>query len=226
MRPARMLLLFALALCTGACARGPAYQQMAYQPQQQILYGPAAYGVQPQPVSQQPYYGAPAGYVAYPTSPEAVPETVYTLDAGDRVRVTVFGQEGLTSSYALDAGGNISMPLISTVPARGLTTQQLAREITARLKKGFIREPQVAVEVEVYRPFFILGEVAFPGQYPYVANMTAETAIAIAGGYSPRAKRGTVELARPYQGQIVKGKVPMTTPVRPGDTITVGERWF
>jgi polysaccharide export outer membrane protein len=155
-----------------------------------------------------------------------VPETAYTLDAGDRVRVTVFGQEGLTSSYALDASGNISMPLISTVPARGLTTQQLAHEITARLKKGFIREPQVAVEVEVYRPFFILGEVAFPGQYPYVANMTAETAIAIAGGYSPRAKRGTVELARPYQGQIVKGNVSMTTPVRPGDTITVSERWF
>lgn len=220
MRPARLLLLLTAALGVGACARGPQYQQMAYQqpmPQQQILYGPAAYGVPAQPANY--------GY-GYPTTPTAVPQTAYTLDAGDRVRVVVFGQEGLTSSYSLDASGNISMPLIGMVAARGETTLQLAAHITARLKQGFIRDPQVAVEVEAYRPFFILGEVAFPGQYPYVANMSAETAVAIAGGYSPRAKRGTVELGRPYAGQIVKGSVPVNTPIRPGDTITVTERWF
>ena len=226
MRHARMLLMLLSALSAGACARNNggyepsayypgAYQQPVVQQQPQILYGAAAYGG-PQP---QPVY-------AYPTTPQAVPEMAYTLDSGDKLRIVVFGQEGLTSSYALDAAGNISMPLIGTVPARGYTTHQLAAVVTAQLKKGYISEPQVAIEVEAYRPFFILGEVAFPGQYPYVANMTVETAVAIAGGYSPRAKRGSADLGRPYQGQIVKGSVPNYTPVRPGDTITVGERWF
>ena len=102
----------------------------------------------------------------------------------------------------------------------------LKAEIAAKLKQGYIREPHVAVEIEAYRPFFILGEVTYPGQYPYVANMSVETAVAIAGGFSPRAKRNAVELSRPYMGQIVKGTVPPQTLVRPGDTITVAERWF
>jgi polysaccharide export outer membrane protein len=163
---------------------------------------------------------------AYAGGPRAVPDGPYTLDSGDKLRVVVYGQEGLSNSYTVDAGGSLSMPLIGSVPARGLTPQQLGREIAASLRRGYIREPHVAVEIETYRPFFILGEVAFPGQYPYVANMTVETAIAIAGGFSPRAKREAVDLSRPHGGQMVKGSVPMYTPVRPGDTITVAERWF
>jgi polysaccharide export outer membrane protein len=160
------------------------------------------------------------------SGPRAVPDGPYTVDSGDKLRVVVYGQEGLSNSYTVDAGGNLSMPLIGSVAARGLTTQQLSKEIAASLRRGYIREPHVAVEIETYRPFFILGEVAFPGQYPYVANMTVETAIAIAGGFSPRAKRDAVDLSRPHAGQIVKGNVPMYTPVRPGDTITVAERWL
>jgi polysaccharide export outer membrane protein len=81
------------------------------------------------------------------------------------------------------------MPLIGSVPARGRTPAGLASEITAKLRNGYIRDPSVAVEIESYRPFFILGEVAAPGQYPYVPNMSAESAVAIAGGFSPRARR-------------------------------------
>src|SRR5215470_11895211 len=146
----------------------------------------------------------------------AYAETPYTLDSGDKLRVVVFGQEGLTNSYAVDAAGRITMPLIGSVPARGQTAGQLAGEISAKLKNGYVREPHVAVEVEAYRPFFILGEVTYPGQYPYVANMTAETAVAIAGGFTPRAFRPTVEVSRPYMGQVVKGTVPLYTQVRPG----------
>ena len=102
-------------------------------------------------------------------------DAAYHLDAGDRLRVVVYGQEGLTNTYAIDAGGAITMPLIGAVPARGRTTAGLAADIPARLRRGFIREPSVAVEVESYRPFFILGEVAAPGQYPYVPNMTVES---------------------------------------------------
>jgi polysaccharide biosynthesis/export protein len=138
----------------------------------------------------------------------------------------VFGQAGLTNSYSVDAGGSITMPLIGAVTARGLSTAELSAAISARLKQGFIREPAVAVEIETYRPFFILGEVTYPGQYPFVANMTVETAVAIAGGFTPRAYHSPVVISRTAGGQTVRITVPSTTPVRPGDTITVSERWF
>jgi polysaccharide export outer membrane protein len=153
-------------------------------------------------------------------------ETAYTLDSGDKLRVVVFGQDGLTNSYGVDAGGSITMPLIGAVRARGMTTAELSAAIGARLRQGYIREPHVAVEIEAYRPFFILGEVTYPGQYPYVANMTVETAVAIAGGFTPRALHDQVEISRAVRGQNVRTTVPVGTPVRPGDTVTVAERWF
>jgi len=150
----------------------------------------------------------------------------YTLDSGDRLRIVVFGQDGLSNSYVVGASGNIDMPLIGPVAAHGATTDELAKRIAARLRQGFIREPHIAVEVEAYRPFFILGEVTQPGQYPYVANMTIETAVAIAGGFSPRAFRQSVILNRVIDGQQVRAQVPVTYPLRPGDTVNVQERWF
>jgi polysaccharide biosynthesis/export protein len=150
----------------------------------------------------------------------------YTLDSGDRLRVVVFGQDGLTNSYAVDAAGNITMPLIGPVRARGRTTTQVSASLVTRLRQGFLREPHVAVEVEAYRPFFILGEVTFPGQYPYVANMTVETAVAIAGGFTPRAFHYTVQVSRLIEGVAVRDTVPVTTLLRPGDTVVVAERWF
>ena len=118
------------------------------------------------------------------------------------------------------------MPFIGPVSARGCTTSQLARVIADRLRNGFIREPHVAIEVETYRPFFILGEVLAPGQYPYVPNMTVETAVAIAGGYTPRAYRSNAEVSRSSGGLTARQTVPTIAPIRPGDTITVTERWF
>ncbi|WP_244552524.1 polysaccharide biosynthesis/export family protein [Bradyrhizobium sp. Ghvi] len=175
-----------------------------------------ASGPAPVPVA----YGGPvvAAPVRYDSS--------YHLDAGDKLRVVVYGQEGLTNSYAIDAGGSITMPLIGAVPARGRTTAGLAGEIAARLRNGYIREPSVAVEIESYRPFFILGEVAAPGQYPYVPNMTVESAVAIAGGFSPRAKRDMVTVTHTEAGGAMRAVVPLGTPVSPGDTVFVGERWF
>ncbi len=150
----------------------------------------------------------------------------YRLDAGDKLRVVIYGQEGLTNTYVVGASGAITMPLIGAVPARGLTPSQLARTIAARLRDGYIRDPSVAAEIEAYRPFFILGEVAAPGQYPYVPNMTAESAVAIAGGYSPRARRDRLTVTRSTASGPVRTTVPPGAPIRPGDTIAVGERWF
>jgi polysaccharide export outer membrane protein len=164
--------------------------------------------------------------VAYAEPAPVRHDAAYHLDAGDRLRVVVYGQEGLTNTYAIDAGGAITMPLIGAVPARGRITAGLAAEISARLRRGFIREPSVAVEIESYRPFFILGEVAAPGQYPYVPNMTVESAVAIAGGFSPRARRDRVTLTHTDVSGPARFVVPSGTPLSPGDTVLVGERWF
>lgn len=181
-----------------------------------------AYAAAPQAVGG-PYVGSPGTYYA---AVNPAGEPAYTLDSGDKLRVVVFGQDGITNSYLVGADGNVNLPLVGSVPARGFTTAQLAQMISERLKQGYVREPHVSVEVEAYRPFFILGEVTTPGQYPYVANMTAETAIAIAGGFSPRADKRKVQLSRNMPGQQIKGDVPLSYPLRPGDTIVVKERWF
>jgi polysaccharide biosynthesis/export protein len=234
-----------------AAAPGYAYPAASYQSGRGLYSGvaytaPAPAYTAPVHVAPAPVYTAPAvapttsgGYYnsavaprVYPAAPivaapvVAAAEPAYTMDAGDRLRVTVFGQDGLTNAYVVGASGYIAMPLIGQVMARGLTTDQLSAHIAAKLKDGFIRDPHVAVEIEAYRPFFILGEVTQPGQYPYVANMTAETAVAIAGGFTPRAARQTVTLTRNYNGQQVRVAVPLTYELRPGDTVTIHERWF
>jgi len=126
----------------------------------------------------------------------------------------------------VDASGDIAMPLIGSVAARGLTTDELSDRVADLLRHGYVREPHVAVEVEAYRPFFILGEVTQPGQYPYVANMTVETAVAIAGGFGPRGYKKSVIISRSYGNQVYRFETPITAQIRPGDTIQVQERWF
>jgi polysaccharide export outer membrane protein len=206
-------LLAALAL--SGCIRTTAPVAQAQGDLDAMAYG-QSYGMTPAP-TMAAYAAAPMP-VAY--------DSAYRLDAGDRLRVVVFGQEGLTNTYAIDAGGSITMPLIGAVPARGRTPAGLAAEITGRLRRGYIREPSVAVEIEAYRPFFILGEVAAPGQYPYVPNMSVESAVAIAGGFSPRALRDRVSLTHSDSSGSMRVVVPLGTPLSPGDTVLVGERWF
>lgn len=215
MRPARLVIMLLAAVLAAGCAQHP------FPP-------PTARVVAERPSDLDSLaYGGAHRYVMPAAAPvRAAARSAYTLDSGDKLRVVVFGQDGLTNSYSVDAGGSITMPLIGAVSARGLTTAELSAAIGARLKEGFIREPHVAVEIETYRPFFILGEVTYPGQYPYVANMTVETAVAIAGGFTPRAFHAQVTLSRTVGGQTIRTTVPVTTPVRPGDTINVTERWF
>lgn len=211
MRASRLSLIAVVlsALAVSSCMRTPG--PAAVQPRSDL--DSLAYNI-------TPVTAAPVSYNYAPT------DGPYRLDAGDKLRVVVFGQEGLTNTYAVDAGGSITMPLIGGVAARGLTPAELAASITARLKKGYLREPYVAVEIESYRPFFILGEVAAPGQYPYVPNMTVESAVAIAGGFSPRAQRGSVTLTRTDPSGASRVSAPLGTLLRPGDTVLVGERWF
>jgi polysaccharide export outer membrane protein len=218
--------LFTSSRSTVPSYAAPASPQQTYAA---TTYPPQTYVAQPA-YGAQPAYAVPKRYVAptqsYAYAAPAAAQPAYTLDAGDKLRVVVFGQDGITNSYIVGADGNVNLPLVGAVPARGVTTAQLSQMISERLKQGYVREPHVSVEVETYRPFFILGEVTTPGQYPYVANMTAETAVAIAGGFSPRADKRKIELTRNAPGQTFKGDVPLSYPVRPGDTIQVKERWF
>lgn len=103
---------------------------------------------------------------------DAVAEGPYRLASGDRLRVLVYGQDALSNTYAVDSAGNVSMPPIGLVRAYGATTAQLERAIEARLRNGYIRDPRVSVEVEAYRPFFVLGEVTTAGQFPFVTGLT------------------------------------------------------
>jgi polysaccharide export outer membrane protein len=178
-------------------------------------------------------YGAPQpGSYAVRRVAQVVPVAAtfedgpYTLDSGDKLRIVVFGQDTLSNNYTVDAQGMVSLPLVGAVEARGLTTSQLGSAIAGRLRSGYVRDPSVAVEIETYRPFFVLGEVTFPGQYPYVPNMTVENAIAIAGGFTPRAAKDKVTITRKVQGAPSRFVLPLRYPLRPGDTIEVSERWF
>lgn len=150
----------------------------------------------------------------------------YRLDTGDSLRITVFDQRNLTNTYVVDASGYLAMPLIGSVPARGRTTHELEAIIAKKLRAGYLRDPDVSVEVTTHRPFFIMGEVRSAGQYSYIAGMTVQTAIAIAGGFSTRANKKYALISRQINGKIINSKFAMTDPIRPGDTIYIRERWF
>jgi polysaccharide biosynthesis/export protein len=169
------------------------------------------------------------GCARIPITPEVFARTngeVYKLSTGDRLRIIVFGQDSLSNAYAIDASGRIAFPLVGAIQARGLTPAELENVIAGKLRGGFLREPQVSVEVEQYRPFFVLGEVTESGQYPFVNGATIQTAVAIAGGFGPRAARTYAELTRQVNGELVTANVPINFPLRPGDTVVIKERYF
>lgn len=170
-----------------------------------------------------------SGCSSYRPAPPAFHAAIgqpYVLDAGDSVRVTVFDQANLTNSYAVDQSGYVSFPLIGSVAARGKTAKQLEAQIAAQLQQGFLRSPDVSVQIDRYRPVFIMGEVGAAGQYSYVPGMTVQKAIAVAGGYSPRGFQDNVDITRSVNGKVMTGRVLISDPILPGDTIYVRERLF
>lgn len=170
-----------------------------------------------------------SGCTSYRPAPAAFHEALdkpYVLDAGDRVRVTVFDQANLTNTYAIDQSGYLAFPLVGSVPARGRTAKQLEADIAAQLRQGYLRNPDVSVEIDRYRPIFVLGEVGAAGQYSFVPGMTVQKAIAVAGGYSARATQDSVDITRSISGKVMTGRVLISDPILPGDTIYVRERLF
>jgi len=150
----------------------------------------------------------------------------YSLDTGDRLRVIVYSQRTLTRTYSVDDSGHISIPLVGQIYARGSSTKTVSQRISKALSKKYLRDPKVSVEVATYRPFFVLGQVQAAGQFPYVVGMTAEMAVAIGGGFTPRANERKFRVNRVYKGRRYTLLVSRNFPVFPGDTIYVPERFF
>ena len=170
-----------------------------------------------------------AGCSSYRPAPAAFHEALdqpYRLGAGDRIRVTVFEQDGLTNTYSVDQSGYLSFPLVGAIPARGHTAQQMEKEIADKLRQGYLRDPDVSVEIDRYRPIFVMGEVGAAGQYSYVPGLTVQKAIAIAGGFTPRANQESVDITRDINGKVMTGRVVTSDPLLPGDTVYVRERLF
>ena len=178
-----------------------------------------------------------ADRAAGPAAPAAVPlasgasaaelvATTYRLGSGDRIKLTVFRHEDLSGEFALDGAGNFSMPLIGEIQAYGLTTRELETADPAKARRMAIWSTRrSAIEVLNYRPFYILGEVKAPGSYPYVNGMTVLNAVALAGGFSYRAKQERLPAAARRQ-QLGQPRSAATSALLPGDIVTVQERFF
>lgn len=150
----------------------------------------------------------------------------YRLGAGDRVRVITFGEEALTGEFQVGGSGKVSLPLVGEVQAAGLTIPEFQKGVEAALKDGYLKEPRVSVEVLNYRPFYILGEVNKPGEYPYTNGLTVMNAVATAEGFTYRANMKKVFIKRADSENEEAFPLTSTTPVAPGDTIRVAERFF
>ena len=150
----------------------------------------------------------------------------YRLGPGDRLQVSVFNQLDLTGEYTLDGSGRFSIPLIGQMEAVGKTASELEVAIVEALRPDYLVNPRVSVQVLTYRPFYIIGEVGSSGAYPYVDGMTYLNAIAIAGGYTFRAKQDIVYVIRAGDPEEEEVRLPVSDRVKPGDIIRIDERMF
>jgi protein involved in polysaccharide export with SLBB domain len=181
-----------------------------------LLCGPAA--AQPAPDANA---AAPSAAMLSP-----VDAATYRLGAGDKLHIITFDEPQLTGDFFVGSDGMVSLPWIGGVPAKGRTENELRADIEARLKDGYILNPAVSLQVMAFRPFYILGEVNKPGQYPYTDGLTVMSAVATAGGFTYRANTGKVFIKHPGDAVEVKLPISASTVVRAGDTIRIGERYF
>lgn len=179
-----------------------------------LLFGQAACAAAPPPVAS-----------AVGSTSE---DTEYTLSAGDKLRINVFGEDTLTGDYIITSGGNVTFPLIGNLPASGQTVEQLQSAIATALADGYVRDPRVTIQVISFRPFYILGEINRPGEYPVATGLTLEQAVASAGGYTYRAntKRAYLKRANEAEEELVEIRGAKPIIVRAGDTIRIRERHF
>lgn len=200
-----------------------------------LLMAQASAQTQPSLPGPSPQSQVPSG-ATKPT--QAVPMTApvpsvgpqdqnYKLGSGDKLRMIVYGENDLGGEYLIDGGGYVQLPLLGQVRASGMTIHDFEGAVGNKfVSEGYLKDPRVSVEVENYRPFYIMGEVRAPGQYPYVNGMNALNAVALAGGYTYRADDSTVYVRRNGSSKEEKDPADQTTKIHPGDIIRVDERIF
>lgn len=150
----------------------------------------------------------------------------YKLGADDKIRIITFGEDSLSGEFLVSGSGKVSLPLVGDVQAAGLTIPEFQEEVQTALKAGYLKDPKVSIEVLTYRPFYILGEVQKPGEYPYSNGLTVLNAVATANGFTYRANTRKVFIKRADSPTEEAYPLTSTTPVAPGDTIRIAERFF
>lgn len=188
------------------------------------LPGPS---IQPSVPASTRLAATPPGSPAVSAMPSGPQDESYKLGSGDKLKLIVYGENDLGGEYLVDGAGQVQLPLLGQVPAAGMSVHDFEAAVgTKFVSEGYLKDPRVSVEVENYRPFYIIGEVKSPGQYPYISGMNALNAVALAGGYTYRADDKDVYIRR--NGSSKEQEVPadQTTKVNPGDIIRVDERIF
>lgn len=206
----------------GAQAQNPAASVLQHA-------GPGAVPIEvapAQPNEPPPPPTATASEMPAAASMVTTPNAGYQLGTGDKLRVIVYGEDSLGGDFNVDDSGYVQLPLIGQVLARGRTIEQFQNDIVAKLSDGYLKSPKVSVQVSTYRPFYIIGEVNKPGEYPYVAGMNVINAVALAGGYTYRANDSSVYIRRKGSATEDKIKSDESAEIHPGDIIRVPERFF
>lgn len=150
----------------------------------------------------------------------------YTLGAGDKLRIVLYGENDISGEYEIDGSGQISLPLVGEVAATGMSARALEQKLTELYSDGYFVDPRVSIEVTTFRPFFILGEVNNPGDYNYINNMTVLQAVTVAGGYTYRAKKSKFKVTRIVDGRETELTLQEADSIMPGDVIHIAERFF
>jgi polysaccharide export outer membrane protein len=185
----------------------------------QDLPGPSKPASQPAASSS-----APVSYM--PTGSAGITDEHYRLGTGDKLKVTVYGEEDLSGEFLVDGSGQVQLPLVGQVKAATLTIHEFVAEVTKSLQDGYLKDPKVSVEVLNYRPFYIIGEVNKPGEYPFENGLNVLGAIALAGGYTYRANDNDVYVRRAGRDKEEELPASANTKVYPGDIIRIAERLF
>ena len=178
----------------------------------------------------QPAVPTPSQLAAPPqtasSSGRIVNDDNYRLGAGDRLKITVYGEQDLSGEFLVSANGHVQFPLLGDVQAAQLTAQEFAKAMTAELGAKYLRNPKVSVEILNYRPFYIIGEVNKPGGYPYESGLSLQGAVALAGGYTYRAKESDVYIRRLGNEAETSMRVTGQIKIYPGDVVRIPERFF
>ena len=213
----KLTVVFGVALMAGQMASQLAFSQALMPPAPATVPVGAAPQVPIQPMTQ--------AHISDRNSTDQVVHH-YKLGASDRVRIIVYGEPDLSGEFVVSGTGKLSLPLIGEVQGADLTISELQDEIAAKLREGYLKDPRVSAEVLTFRPFYILGEVSKPGEYPYSDGLTVLIAVAEASGFTYRAEKRKVFIKHANDAREIEVPLTQTVPVEPGDTIRIGERYF